>query len=92
MWDSWEDTFLFDKNLSTDAVLDFDKDGFSNLEEYISGTELSWSAVSGRTYSVLESDTPGGSFVEIHSVVAGADGVLKYTPAAGLGPQLLSCR
>jgi len=38
MPDVWEDTYGFDKNSAADAGLDADGDGFTNLQEYIAGT------------------------------------------------------
>jgi CotH protein/lamin tail-like protein/Fn3 domain-containing protein len=39
MPDSWEQQYGFDKDDPLDAIDDFDKDGMSNLAEYIAGTD-----------------------------------------------------
>jgi hypothetical protein len=39
MADVWEAQFNFDTNNASDAMLDFDLDGMSNRNEYLSGTE-----------------------------------------------------
>ena len=38
MPDSWETTYLFNPALASDAALDADVDGLSNLREYLAGT------------------------------------------------------
>jgi hypothetical protein len=39
MPDTWEDEYGFDKNDSTDAALDKDSDGLTNLQEYLAKTD-----------------------------------------------------
>jgi len=39
MPDTWEDRYDLDKNDNSDASLDFDKNGFTNLEEFQNGTD-----------------------------------------------------
>lgn len=110
MPNSWENAHNLNANNASDANLDSDSDGFSNLEEYITGTnptevnsffkldiikqnnsphppqmKLSWSASTGRTYSVLAS-THLSQFEPIHTTTATSNDILSFTPPPGSGP------
>lgn len=49
MSDSWEDSYSLDSSDASDAALDLDSDGLSNLQEYLNGTDP----------SVADSDSDG---------------------------------
>ena len=39
MSDSWESRFGLNRHIAADAEFDLDGDGFSNLEEFVAGTD-----------------------------------------------------
>ncbi|MDD2599343.1 MAG: C10 family peptidase [Kiritimatiellae bacterium] len=73
----WEELHGLDP-FTDDGALDPDQDGYTNLQEYIAGTDpndsnsifrisidgrtINWPALEGRTYRVLKADNPAGPF------------------------------
>ncbi|MFA7173564.1 MAG: C10 family peptidase [Kiritimatiellia bacterium] len=73
----WEELYGFNPFVN-DSALDPDQDGYTNLEEYIAGTNpkdsnsafkisidyktIGWPALEARTYRVLKADNPAGPF------------------------------
>jgi hypothetical protein len=94
MPDEWEIANGFRVDLADDALLDPDRDGMSNRDEYRAGTNpndgtsvlklsasrasdqalrLRFSAIAGRTYTIIGADSPDGNWFRISDIPAGAD-------------------
>jgi len=111
MPDEWEIQYGFNTNNASDASLDFDMDGATNLEEYLAGTHpknsssnlkltvvsmsggtvtLRFTAVAGRTYSIIYFDSPDDGFwFKVRDVAAQGftQDVTVTDPAAGSSGQ-----
>ena len=82
MPDDWEDLYGFNKNSTTDAGLDADGDGMTNLQEYLAGTHPRQAGSSLRLTATLNATT-----VELRfSAVAGKAYTILYTTLLPGGP------